>query len=134
MNCAQTVLSVFCGDYGMDRIIALRLARGFGVGMGRAGNTCGVVSGACMVLGLAQVAFEENPRASVERTCELVTTFNSEFVARRGSLLCRDLIGYDLGTPEGLAAARENKVFTGVCPSLVAEAAGLVETLLAQSQ
>ena len=51
-NCAQAVLRCFAEQYGLDADTALRLATGFGVGMGR-GGACGAVSGAVMVLGLA---------------------------------------------------------------------------------
>jgi hypothetical protein len=45
-------------------------------------------------------------------------------------VICRELIGYDLSTPEGLAEAREKKVFTSVCPGLVGDSAKILETML----
>ncbi|MCX6003438.1 MAG: C-GCAxxG-C-C family protein, partial [Chloroflexi bacterium] len=53
VNCAQSVLSVFCEELRLDRNLALRIAMGFGVGMRRTGKTCGSVIGAYMVLGLS---------------------------------------------------------------------------------
>ena len=50
MNCAQSVLTAFSDELGLDRNTALRLARGFGGGMGRTGKTCGAVTGAYMVI------------------------------------------------------------------------------------
>ena len=35
MNCAQAVLSAFCGELGLEKTTALRVALAFGAGMGR---------------------------------------------------------------------------------------------------
>ena len=51
-NCCQSVLIPFCDLCGIDRDTAMRLGAHFGSGM-RHGGTCGAVSGALMVLGLA---------------------------------------------------------------------------------
>ena len=51
-NCSQAVLSTYAQDFGLDREAALKLAAGFGGGMGRMAGTCGAVTGAFMVLGL----------------------------------------------------------------------------------
>jgi C_GCAxxG_C_C family probable redox protein len=130
MNCAQAVLSTYCEKFGLERGLALRLAQGFGGGMGRTGRTCGAVSGAYMVLGLSQKMSPENPRESIDKTYALIQEFDREFKALHGSSICKDLIGYDLGTPEGLAQAREKKVFTSVCPDFVRDAVKILERLL----
>ena len=51
LNCSQTVLGLFCENYGMDRKQAYRMMCGFGGGA-RAGELCGAVSGAIAVIGL----------------------------------------------------------------------------------
>ena len=53
-NCAQAVLLAFCEDYGMERETALTIAAGFGSGMAGLRETCGTVTGANMVIGLAK--------------------------------------------------------------------------------
>ena len=45
-NCAQSVLFSFCEELGLDADTALKIACGFGAGMGRKGEVCGAVSGA----------------------------------------------------------------------------------------
>jgi C_GCAxxG_C_C family probable redox protein len=62
MNCAQSVINAFCEDLGLDRSLALRLALGFGGGMGHTGQTCGAVSAAYMVINLRQSIDPENPK------------------------------------------------------------------------
>ena len=130
MNCAQTVLSTYCEEFGLERILALKLAQGFGGGMGRTGKTCGAVTGAYMVLGLAQEMSSDSPRESLEKTYALVREFNRRFEALHGSLTCKELIGYDLSTPEGFAEARDKKVFTSVCPDFVRDSVRTLEMLL----
>jgi C_GCAxxG_C_C family probable redox protein len=130
MNCAQAVLTAYCEQFGLERILALKLTQGFGGGMGRMGATCGAVTGAYMVLGLAQKMWDENPRQSLDRTYELVREFNQRFKALHGSVICKELISCDLSTSEGLAEARNKKIFTTVCPNFVRDSVKLLEVLL----
>ena len=83
-----------------------------------------------MVLGLSRRVSPDNPRESLDATYELIREFDRRFKALHGSVICRDLTGYDLSTPEGLAEAREKKVFTSVCPGLVGDSAKILETML----
>jgi C_GCAxxG_C_C family probable redox protein len=130
MNCSQAVLSTFCEEFGLERNLALRLAQGFGGGMGRNGRTCGAVTGAYMVLGLAQTGSSASPRESIDKTYALVNEFNRKFESRHGSVTCKELLGYDVSTPEGLAEAREKKAFSTVCPDLVRDSVKILGNLL----
>jgi C_GCAxxG_C_C family probable redox protein len=130
MNCSQSVISVFCEDYGLDKKLALQLAQGFGGGMGHTGQTCGAVTGAYMALGLSQKIATENAREKIDNTYALINEFNRKFKALHGSLNCTELLGYDLGLPEKLTEAREKGVFTTKCPNFVRDAAKIVESLL----
>ncbi|MHC4258915.1 MAG: C-GCAxxG-C-C family protein, partial [Planctomycetota bacterium] len=51
LNCSQAVFSVYSEQMGLDNKTAAKIASGFGGGM-RMGETCGVVTGAFMVIGL----------------------------------------------------------------------------------
>ncbi|MBT3362659.1 MAG: C_GCAxxG_C_C family protein [Chloroflexi bacterium] len=130
INCAQSVVSVFCEQLGIDLDVGLRAAMAFGGGMARGGNTCGTVTGAYIVLGLAQTISPENPRESVDITYDLVRQFNEKFTAKHGALACRDLLGCDLSTPDGLAKARDEQLFSNVCPDLVRDSVQILEELL----
>ncbi|MBI2287867.1 MAG: C_GCAxxG_C_C family protein [Chloroflexi bacterium] len=130
INCAQSEVSVFCEELGLDRDKALKVAMGFGGGMGRTGNTCGAVTGAYMVLGLAQEILPDNPRTSIDRTYELVREFNQRFKTLHDSLTCKELLGCDISMPEGVAEARDKKLFTSACPDFVRDSVKILETLL----
>jgi C_GCAxxG_C_C family probable redox protein len=130
MNCAQSVLSTYCDKFGLDGNLALALAQGFGRGMGRGKNNCGAVSGAYMVINLACGISPANPRQSVDKAYDQVTEFTRRFRELYPSLVCEELIGYDVGTPEGLAVARSTNIFTTVCPGLVRDASRILEEML----
>jgi len=130
MNCSQAVLTAYCEQFGLERSMALKLAQGFGGGMGRMGGTCGAVTGAYMVLGLAQKMRDENPGQSRDRTYELVREFNERFKALHGSVICKELISYDLSTSEGLAEARDKKIFTTICPDFVSDSVKILGAMI----
>ena len=130
-NCAQAVLSAYAACFGLDEETALRIASGFGGGMGRRAETCGAVTGALMVLGLKHGAVSPD-REAKERVYEQVREFAKRFKARNGSLLCRELLGCDIGTPEGLQQAGEADFVSKICPKFVRDAAEILDEMLAQ--
>ncbi|MBN1188363.1 MAG: C_GCAxxG_C_C family protein [Dehalococcoidales bacterium] len=130
MNCAQSVLTAFSGELGMDKEQALKIALGFGGGMGRTGKTCGAVTGAYMVIGLKQEKQNvENAREVKDRVYALVRDFNHRFMAVRGSTDCKDLLGCDLSTPEGQAASKEKGFSFTLCPGFVRDAVKILEEM-----
>jgi len=129
-NCAQSVLAAFAGQLGLDESRALMLASPFGGGVSRRGEVCGAVSGALMVLGLAQGA--DTP-AGKESAYLLGQDFLQRFEARHGTILCRKLIDCDISTPEGLQQARSRGVFKALCPRFVRNATEIAQALLVES-
>ena len=129
MNCAQAVLSAFCGEMGLDKATALKVALAFGAGMGRTGGMCGAVTGAYMMLGLKPYPELSSPLERKEKVYSLVKEFNDRFTALNKSINCSDLIGRDLSKPDGLAAARSKKLFATICPKLVADAVTILEEM-----
>ena len=129
LSCSQAVLSAFAPGLGLDRPTALRVAAAFGGGMARMGQTCGAVNGALMVIGLQHGHVAAQDKAAKEKTYALVREFVDQFRARNTSLLCRDLLGCDIGTPEGMQLFREKGLNTLVCSRLVRDAAEILERL-----
>ena len=128
--CSQAVLSTFGPQFGLDRDAALRVSAAFAGGMGRLGDTCGAVTGAFMVIGLKYGTIDPADAQAKEMTYRLVREFVDKFKARNGSVVCRELLGYDISTPEGLEAARDKKRFATLCPKYVRDASEIVELLL----
>ena len=111
-NCAQAVLLAFCEDYGMERETALTIAAGFGSGMAGLRETCGTVTGANMVIGLAK----GKNRMEANRTFR---EFADRFREKNGSLVCKELL-----------AARIKTRLT--CADLCYDAGNLLEEILAK--
>ncbi len=129
-SCAQAILSTYAGQFNVGQKLALKIATAFGGGMARMGGTCGAVTGAFMLLSLKSGRTEVEDEQSKEDTYDLVGEFVRRFKEGNGTIVCRDLLGYDIGTPEGLEAAENSTVFTDLCPKLVRDAAEILEELL----
>ena len=129
--CSQSVFAAFADPADIPRETALRVSAGFGGGLGRAGETCGAVTGAVMALGLRHcgVPAEADPQRKLE-AYPPVREFLARFKARHGTILCRELLDCDLGTPDGLQRARELDLFKSRCPGFVRSAAEILEELL----
>jgi len=133
--CSQAVFATYAPQLGLDRETAVRIATGFGAGMARLGETCGAVTGAFLVIGLkhgnvANWLVEEKENKKKENTYRLVSELANRFQSRHGSIRCKELIGCDLGTPEGRKLADEQNVFRTLCPKFVRDAAEIIEELL----
>lgn len=129
MNCAQSVLAAFCEELGFKKDDALRIAMGFGGGMGHTGGMCGAVTGAYMVIGLKTNLINNDLPACKEKAYALVHEFDDRFKQRHPSALCGDLLGYDLRNPELMEAAKEAGVFATKCPAFLREAVEILESL-----
>lgn len=126
-NCAQSVFSAFAAQFGLDEETAVKIAAPFGGGVARRGETCGAVTGALMAIGLARGTATPESKEVVYR---LAQEFMLRFKEKHGSLLCRELIGCDISTPEGLKNAHASGVTRSVCPKVVHDAAEILHTML----
>jgi C_GCAxxG_C_C family probable redox protein len=126
-NCSQAVLSAYAE--GIDDETALKIASGFGGGMGRMADACGAVTGAFMVLGL-KFGHASSDREAKETIYARIRDFAERFKARNGSLVCRDLLGCDISQPEGLRRAADEKLSSVVCPKFVQDACEILEEML----
>jgi len=103
--------------YGMSLEQAVRTACAFGGGVAGTAQTCGAVNGALMVLGLAHGTAEPGNGPARQSTYAATRELLARFRERHGSLICRELLGVDIGTSEGLFATR--------CPVFIRDAAAL---------
>ena len=129
-SCSQAVLAAFAPAFGVDKETALKIAAGFGGGMGRMAETCGAVTGAFMVLGLSHPGSTAE-RPAKEAVYARVKQFAERFKACHGALDCRDLLGCDMSTPEGAAKVQELKLPATICPKFVRTAAEILQEMCA---
>lgn len=129
-NCAQAVLYSFCDDLHLDKDTALRLACGFGGGMGRKQEVCGTISGGVLAIGSKFGRGEGQDSSFTEATYRRVRELFSRFEAKHGSCTCRALLGCDLNTPEGHQFVKENDLRNKVCKGCVETVVKTLEEIL----
>jgi C_GCAxxG_C_C family probable redox protein len=129
-NCAQSVLSTYSSQFGLEENIALRIATGFGGGMGRFGRTCGAVSGAIMTIGLKYGQAKNDSIELKEKTYQIVREFTNRFQEIHGSVICKELLGCDINTLEGKDYYNQNNFFEKKCSQYVKSAVEILEELL----
>ncbi|MBN2038930.1 MAG: C_GCAxxG_C_C family protein [Spirochaetes bacterium] len=127
-NCAQSVLYAFCDHFNLDKDTALKIACGFGAGMGRTQSNCGAVVGGIMVLNLIYGRGENDDREvmmdNYEKVRELLELFKKKF----STYNCRGLLSNcDLMTEEGQKYYQENDLRNKVCTSCVETVIELIE-------
>lgn len=129
-NCSQAVFAAFCEDFGLEKSHALKIACSFGAGMGYMGETCGAVTGAFLVLGLAYGQSTKGDTHSRAQTYVFVKDFASRFRKINGSINCKELLNYDLSDKQQLNAAKQTNIFKMKCPKYVRDAVGILEEMM----
>jgi len=127
-NCSQAVYATFAERLGEDRATALKIASGFGGGIGRTGNVCGAVSGAIMALGLKHGFTEGSPQAKADMYAR-AQEFMNAFTAQYGALACRELLGYDISIPEEFEQLKQQNLFATRCVEFIRSAVNILEKM-----
>ena len=115
--------------FGIPEKDALRIACGFGGGMGRLQETCGAVTGAFMLIGCRYGMTEKDDRAAREKTYARVQEFADRFAEKNGSISCKTLLGCDLRSSEGKKYFNEHDLRETVCVKCVQDAVSIVELM-----
>ena len=129
-SCSQAILSTYGPELGLEKETALKVAGAFGGGMARMGEVCGAVTGAFIVIGLKHGKIKVEDEEAKEKTYLIVREFVERFKSRNGSIKCRELLGYDISTLEGIKLIKEKKLFYTICVKYVRDAAEIIEELL----
>lgn len=123
--CAQILVLLALEDMGREDPDLARAARGLCHGGGDCAGTCGVLTGAALVLGLYAgkgTAMEEDHDRLALMLAELADWFREAVGARFGGVSCGDIAGADCTAPD-----------QSVCGPIVAEAYGKILDLLAEN-
>lgn len=129
MDCSQVVTERFAGQMGMTKEQARKVSSCFGGGM-MCGETCGAVTGALIVLGMKYGHYMDGDMAQKERMMQKTAEFRKLFQEKYPSCICRDLLGYDLGTPGELEKVMESGRLLSFCPGVVEAAIDVLEKVL----
>ncbi len=130
-NCAQAVLYSFKDYINIDGNTALKMACGFGAGMGRRGEVCGAVTGGIIAIGAKYGRGENDDKTATEKTYAKTKELMDKFQEKHGSFVCKQLLdGCDLTTEEGQLYFRENDLFNSVCKKCVGSVVQILENIL----
>ncbi len=130
-NCAQAVFYSFCDDLRFEKNTALKIACGFGAGMGRKEEVCGAVTGGIMVLGTRYGRGEKDERTATEVTYAKTRELMSQFAKKHGTFICRKLInGCELTTEEGQRQFKENDLSNKTCKLCVQSVVEILENIM----
>lgn len=130
-NCSQGVFTAFATEMGMDEKTALKVATNFGGGE-RKGELCGAVAGALMVLGLRCGHCESNDAESKAKAYAVSEEVMNRFIEKNGSVVCRELLGYDLTKTEDMLVIQEQNLFRTLCPKMVESAASILDEMISE--
>ena len=109
-NCAQAVIATYSDMVGITEQQAMNLGNAFGSGMGNMEGTCGALTGAAIIVGLAT--------GDKLRSRKVMTKIMTQFQERNGATQCKLLKG--VGTGHVLRS----------CEDCVADASELLESEL----
>jgi C_GCAxxG_C_C family probable redox protein len=100
-NCAESILHAF--NEILNNPLSpedLKMASGFGGGLGHAGCMCGALTGSVMVLGLLKGRTDSGQAR--EPVYDLAREFHDRFVNEFGATCCRQLNPHEFDSPEHL--------------------------------
>jgi C_GCAxxG_C_C family probable redox protein len=129
-HCAQSVLEVYAADFGIDPMVARRMANALAGGSG-VGGECGAVAVGYLVLGLRH-GNTTPAHGDVDKEAELfgrISRFVAEFKKRHGAITCRELLGVDVFTEEGREEALRKDLIITHCPNYIRDAITIVDSL-----
>ena len=92
-GCCPSVVAAFADLYGMDDVMAKKIAAGFGGGVGRLRMMCGAVSGIVMLVGLDCGQTEGSDREGKSACYKVVQELLAQSEAENGSLICAEILG-----------------------------------------
>lgn len=117
-NCSQSVLLTMFEHWGCNSGLIPKVATAFGSGMGRCGSVCGALTGGLMAIG---VKYGTNEPSAEKRTqaYKIAEELYRTFEKQNGTVMCRELIGFDLSDEKQRSRAVEEDVFEMKCSLLL---------------
>lgn len=128
LHCSQVTFAHAAEKIGFDEKDAKKIGAAFGGGMFN-GERCGAVTGALMGLGLKYGHSGAEDKANEAELQVKKAQLEKLFLEKYDSLLCADILGANIGTPEGLKQVKEQNLTSG-CAELTAYVCQILDELL----
>ncbi len=128
-NCAQAIFATFGPHITKEKLdyeYCMKITSAFGGGINLTGNVCGAVTGALMTLGLIA-------NNNIQEITKISSQFIEEFKKIHGTIICRELIGFEISNIEAFNEADHVETIKK-CKKCVIDAACLVEKYIEQSE
>ena len=133
-NCAQSVLAAYADVVKLTEEQAMRLAAGFGGGMGRLRRDCGAFSAAVMLVTAMEGENSETPEARV-RLYTRVQRLYGDFVSALGTVNCAKLLGKPEGSEPPTPDPRTTDYYASrPCARIIRTACEIIEMHLAEGK
>ncbi|RZI44525.1 C_GCAxxG_C_C family protein [Herbaspirillum sp. HC18] len=129
LYCAESVVRALANAQGVESDLLPKIATAFCAGMSRMCGPCGALTGA--VMGVSLALGRSKPGESVKESYIATQKLIGEFEEKFGARNCDALLGCDLGTPEGQAAFRENRLHER-CKEYTATASEIAARLIGE--
>ncbi len=129
-HCSQSLFGAFADDFGLDLKTAFKISTCFGGGM-RQGGTCGCITAAMLVLGMA-LGFYDTQDKEQEIYCNQKTDeFIKRFTEKMDYMInCRDILGKDISKPQEMAIIRKEGLILKKCPKAMNISIEILEDML----
>ncbi|MTK52951.1 C-GCAxxG-C-C family protein [Paludibacter sp.] len=130
-NCAQSVLSTFSINFGLERDSLLKLASPFGSGIAKTQETCGAVTGALMAIGLKYGKGINGKEEDKQQAYALAQKLMTEFSSIHGCTNCKKLLNdLDMNNESEMAKIKELDLFNTHCLNYIQTAVKLTDQIL----
>jgi C_GCAxxG_C_C family probable redox protein len=137
-GCCQSVVAAFADLYGVNDLLAKKIAAGFGGGVGRLRMMCGAVSALVILVGLDCGQTEGSDRDGKSACYKVVQELLAKSKAENGSLICAEILGlkgYEKAQSSYVASPRTKEYYkVRPCAAKVESAARIFAEYLKSKQ
>ena len=130
-NCSQSVFAAFADVLGMSVEEAAEMASPFGAGVGKLREVCGAVSGMTLAAGYLKGYDDPADYESKKDLYRLIQKMCAEFEERKGTIICRELLGLKKGEDQAEPSVRTEEYYQSrPCVGACRKAAEIAEKYL----
>lgn len=83
-----------------------------------------------MVLGLKYGHCHGENTEDKGKAYQIAEDFMNQFIAKNGTVVCRELLGYDISKTEDMKKIKELNLFKTICPEMIKCATEIVDKMI----
>ena len=110
-NCSQSVFAAFADVLGMSVEEAAKIASPFGAGFGKLREVCGAVSDMTLAAGYLKGYDDPADYEGKKELYRLIQKMCAEFEERKGTIICRELLGLQKGEDAAEPSVRTEEYY-----------------------